>query len=174
MTQKISLPHAIDVVAARDRNAIFGAFELRLQREEILVRLQVRIPLDRDQQPSESAGKRVLRILVFFELGRIRHGRGVNLDLACLGAGLGHLCQHLAFLRRIALHRLHEIGNQVGTTLVLVLYIRPLRLRAFIISRDVVDAAARKQQSGEHGEKRDMGAAGNAWCMAHAILQWLL
>jgi hypothetical protein len=86
----------------------------------------------------------------------------VEADLACLGAGLGYLRQHLAFLRRIALHRLDEIGNQVGTTLVLVLHVRPLRLRAFVISRDVVDAAARKQQFGEHDEKRDAGAAGNA------------
>jgi hypothetical protein len=101
----------------------FGAFELRLQREEILVRLQVRIALDRHQEPAKSAGERVLRILVFFEFGRIDDGRGIDLDLACLGAGLGHLRQHLAFLRRIALHRLDEIGNQVGPTLVLVLHV---------------------------------------------------
>src|SRR5262249_56943647 len=35
---------------------------------------------------------------------------------------------------------------------VLVLHIQPLRLRAFVIGRDVVDATARKQRSGEHGD----------------------
>src|SRR5262249_57827300 len=62
-----------------------------------------------------------------------------------------------------------EVGNQIGTTLVLVLHIRPLRLRVFIIGRDVVDTAACQQQAGEHGKKRDLDAAGNIYCMAHAI-----
>src|SRR5262245_12492 len=53
-------------------------------------------------------------------------------------------------------------SQKSSTTLELVLHIRPLRLRAFVIGRDVVDAAARKQQSGEHGEKRDAGATQNA------------
>src|SRR5262249_55620351 len=123
---------------------------------------------DRYQQPAKSAGERVLRILVFFEFGWIGYCRSVDLDLACLGACLGHLRQHLALLRRIALHCLDQIGNQIGTTLVLVLHIRPLRLRAFVIGRDVVDTTARKQQSGEQGEKWDAGATQDAYQMAHA------
>jgi hypothetical protein len=140
-----------------------------LQREEILVRLQVRITFDRDQQPSESAGQRILRILIFFELGRISDRRCVDFDLTCFGARLGYLRQYLAFLRRISLYRFDEVGNQIGTTLVLVLHIRPLRLRVFIIGRDVVDTAACQQQAGEHGKKGDLDTEGNTYCMAHAI-----
>jgi hypothetical protein len=80
-----------------------------------------------------------------------------NVPLGLAAATMAHRS-----LKGDALHRLDEIGNQVGPPLVLVLHIRPLRLRAFVIGRDVVDATARKQQSGEHGEKRDAGAAWNA------------
>ena len=40
-----------DVVAPGDGDTVLGALELRLQREEVLVRLQVRIVLDDRQQP---------------------------------------------------------------------------------------------------------------------------
>src|SRR6516165_4152 len=60
--------HPLDVVAPRDRDAVLGAFQLRLQREEILVRLEVGIAFDRDQEPPERAGKRALRILELLEL----------------------------------------------------------------------------------------------------------
>ena len=49
--------HRLDVVAPRDRDAVLGAFELRLQREEVLVRFQVRIVFADREQPAERAGK---------------------------------------------------------------------------------------------------------------------
>jgi hypothetical protein len=96
-----------------------------------------------------------LRFLEFPEGLRVVHGIGIDLDLRGAGAGIHHRFQHLLFLRRIALHRLHEVGNEVGAALVLILHIRPFRLGLFVEGRDVVDAAAgdgkRQQQRGEDG-----------------------
>jgi hypothetical protein len=51
--------HTVDVIAARDANAALGAFKLRFQRKEILVRFHVRITLDGDKQASEGPSERV-------------------------------------------------------------------------------------------------------------------
>src|SRR5882724_10725862 len=59
--------HRLDVVAPRDRNAVLGAFELRLQREKILVRFQLRIGFGDDEQTPERTGKLALRFLEFLE-----------------------------------------------------------------------------------------------------------
>ena len=63
--------HRLDVVAPRDRDAVLGAFELRLQRQEVLVRLEVGIVLADRDQPAERAGELVLRVLELLELLRI-------------------------------------------------------------------------------------------------------
>ena len=44
--------HRVDIVAARHRNAILGAFELRLQRQEVGVGFQVGIILSHRKQPA--------------------------------------------------------------------------------------------------------------------------
>ena len=45
--------HAAVAVPAGDRNAVFRALQLRLQREEVLVRFEIRIVfIDRDEHPS--------------------------------------------------------------------------------------------------------------------------
>jgi len=66
------------VVAASNGNAVLGAFQLRLQREKILVRLQVRITSDGDQQPPEGTCKCTLRILILLEPCGIDDRRSVN------------------------------------------------------------------------------------------------
>src|SRR5271166_5773542 len=73
--------YRLDVVAPRHRNAVLRTFQLRLQREEILVRLQVRVTLGRDQQPSERAGERALRLLELLKLRGIGDRRSIDLDL---------------------------------------------------------------------------------------------
>ena len=123
----------------------------RLQGEEVLVGLQLRIALDRDEQPPERAGELVLRVLEFLELRGVVDGRGVDLDLARLGAGLDHRGQDLALLRGIALHRLHQIRDQVGAALILVLHLGPGGFRLFLQRRHVVVAAA-GQHDAEHAE----------------------
>src|SRR6201988_3537203 len=77
-------PHRLDVVAPGDGDAVLGALELRLQRQEVLVRLEVGIVLARRDQPAERAGELVLRVLELLELLRIGQLRGVDLDLGCL------------------------------------------------------------------------------------------
>src|SRR5215210_962056 len=74
----VVLAHRADVVAARDRDAVLGALELRLQGEEIGVRLQLGIALDGDEEAAESARELVLRLLEFPEFLRVGDGRGVT------------------------------------------------------------------------------------------------
>ena len=61
--RRVVVPHRLDIVAAGDRDAVFGAFELRLQRQEILVGLQVGIVLDHREQPRQRAGQAGLALL---------------------------------------------------------------------------------------------------------------
>ena len=49
--------HRIDVVAPRNRDAVLGALDLALQREEVLARLDVGIALDDREQPPERAAE---------------------------------------------------------------------------------------------------------------------
>ena len=143
-----------DVVAPGDGDAVLGAFELRLQREEVLVRLQVGIVLDHRKQSCQRPAKLALRLLEFLE------GVGIGEDvrrqrhLRRLGAGLDHLGQHLALLRGIALHRLDQIGNEVGAALILVQHLAPGGLGPLLQGGDGVDAAAGERQSGDRQSQR--------------------
>ena len=154
--------HRGDVVAPRDGDAVLGAFELRLQREEVLVRLEVRIVLGDGEQLAERAGQRALRFLEFLEGLGIGEDVGRDLHLRRLGARLGHLGQHLALLRGVALHRLDEIGDEVGAALILVQHLAPGRLGLLLQRGDGVDAAAARaprprtagKPRGQHCAKR--------------------
>src|SRR5262245_28194362 len=141
--------HGFDVVAPGNGNAVLGALKLRLQCEEILVRFQVGVALRDCEQPSQRA--RELRLRVLEALERFGIGddvrRNLHLHLGCARPRVGHLFQNLPLLRGIALHGLDQIGNEIGAALILVEHLRPIRLGAFLIARDVVDAAARKQQA---------------------------
>ena len=77
---------------------------------------------------------------------------GVNLDLAHPRARIGDVGQHLAFLLGVALHGLHQIGDQVRTALVLVQDFRPAGLHRFVLLLDGVVAAARQQRD-QHDEQ---------------------
>src|SRR5215831_10951440 len=68
---RVVLPHRFDVVAPGDRDAVLRAFELRLQRQEVLVRFQIGIALRHREQPSERAGELRLRLLEALERFRI-------------------------------------------------------------------------------------------------------
>src|SRR6516162_3422513 len=146
---RVVLPHRFDVVAPGDRDAVLRAFELRLQREEVLVRLQIGIALRHREQAPERAGELRLCLLEALERFRIVDDvrRNLQLDLGRARSRVGHLFQHLPFLGGVALHGLDQIGNEIGTALILVEHLRPLRLGAFLVARNVVDAAAREQQA---------------------------
>src|SRR5262249_49506236 len=160
---RIVLPHRLDVVAARHRDAVLGALELRLQRQKILVRLQLRIALRYRQQPAERAGELRLRLLEALKRFRVGDDVGRDLHLGRARPRIGHRFQHLALLGGIALHGLDQIGDQIGAALVLVEHLRPSCLGGFLVARDVVDATACEQaetcgEDGEAGEARHGGA----------------
>jgi hypothetical protein len=81
-------PNRLDVVATRDRDAVFSAFELGLEREEVLVRLEVRVVLADGDQPAERATKLVLRVLKLLDLLGIGQLRSVNPDAGRFGTRL--------------------------------------------------------------------------------------
>ncbi len=166
---RVVLPHRLDVVAARHCDAVLRAFELRLQREKILVRFEIGIALRNRQQPSERAGELRLRVLKALERFRIVDdiGRNLHLNLGCPRARVDHFLEHLPLLRGVALHRLDQIGNEIGAALVLIEHVRPFRLGRFVITGNVVDAAAREQEAETRDQHGNAGKAQHARCVAH-------
>ena len=93
-----------------------------------------------------------LRLLELREfLGRQVVGRKV--DRRGFGARLGHLVQGLGFVGRIALHRVDQIGNQVGTALVLRLDIGPSALEPLLLVHETV--VRRIKEDHHHGDYAD-------------------
>ena len=64
--------HRLDVAVARHRDAVFGAFELRLQVAKQRVGFQLRIILGDDQQSRQRTGEFALRGLELLERCRDR------------------------------------------------------------------------------------------------------
>src|SRR5579872_4248590 len=60
---RIVLLHGENVVATRNRDTIFGSFELRLVRKKILIRFEIGILLAHRQKPPQRAGERALILL---------------------------------------------------------------------------------------------------------------
>src|SRR5258705_535144 len=83
--------HRFDVAVARHRDAIFRAFELRLQVAEIRIRLELRIVLGDHEQARERVAHRALRFLETPESLRVVEQLGRRLDAAHARARLGHL-----------------------------------------------------------------------------------
>ena len=110
-----------------DGNAVLGPFELGLQFEEILVGLQVGILLRNGDQTSQSRSHLLLRLL---KLGQLlgRQVRCIQFERHGLGTGFDHLGKSSLLMRGIALDGIDQIGDQVGTTLVLRLDIGPGRI----------------------------------------------
>src|ERR1039458_7771017 len=64
--------HRDNVIAARHGDAILGAFELRLKREEILIRLEVGVGLGYREQAAERATDGGLVLLELVKRLRVR------------------------------------------------------------------------------------------------------
>src|SRR5215831_6612991 len=99
--------HRFDVVAASNRNTVFGAFKLRLQRQEVLIGFQIRVILAYGDKPAKRASELILRILELSDLIGIGELRGVQLDLCRLGARLDDLSQNFSLLLGISLNGGH-------------------------------------------------------------------
>ncbi|MCY1377905.1 hypothetical protein D9M69_655020 [compost metagenome] len=139
--------HREDEIAPGHADAVLGAFKLRLQGEEVLVGLEVRITFGDHHQATQGAAELVLGLLVLLELFRVVEGRGIHLDRRGLGPGFDDGGQGFLLVGRIALDGFHQIGNEVGAPLILVLHLAPGGLGLFIERRDVVDAAGGQQRS---------------------------
>ena len=96
--------HLVVVELTGVRDLRLGADELLLQREEVLVRLEVRIVLHDGQQLAEPGGDLVLGV------GLVRDALGSDRSRP----GLGDAFEELALVGGVALHGLDEVGDQVG------------------------------------------------------------
>ena len=103
----VQLAHAAVVEPARRLDLVFGVDELGLQLQEVLARLQLGVRL--------GDGEDRLQRLLHVVLGRARLGRALRRQR--LGAGLGDVLEDRLLVRRVALDRLDEVRDQVGTTL---------------------------------------------------------
>ena len=149
----------LDEVATGHADAVFRAFKLRLQGEEVLIGFQVRIALGHHHQTAQGSGQLVLCILELFEFFRIVQGAGIHLDRRCLGPRLNHRCQGGLLLLGRALDRFHQVGDQVGAPLVLILHLRPGRLDLLVQGRNGIDPASR-QQTAQRQQRDDFPARG--------------
>jgi hypothetical protein len=126
--------HGLVVAHPLHRNAVLGARELVHEACEGLIRLQVRVVLDHDQQTSQGRGLFVGRLDRLF--GRLRARQ--------LGARLGNLPEDITLLLRDSLGGFHQVRDQVVAALQLVLDLRPLCLdRLFLRDELVIGTAGR-------------------------------
>src|ERR1035441_7801060 len=97
--------HRDNVIAAGYGDPILGALELRLKREEILIRLEVRVGLGYREQAAERAADGGLVLLELVKRLRVREDVRRKLHLGRLRTRFGHLGQHLLLLLSLALNR---------------------------------------------------------------------
>ena len=157
----VERPHRRDVAVARHGDAVFRALELRLQVAEIGIRLEIGISLGDGEQALQRLGQLALRGLELRESLRIGEQLGRHLDGAHLGARLGDADEHGLLLRRVALHGIDEVRDEIGAALVLVDHLGPGRLHALVLLLERVVAAAAEGQGGYRDECESRSAHGH-------------
>src|SRR6187431_2480877 len=103
----VQLPNAAVVEAAGGLDLVFGVDDRLLQLEEVLARLQLRIGL----RDSEQRLQRLLHVA----LCDARFGRAARCQR--LGSGACDVFEDRLLMGRIALHRLDQVRQQIGSTL---------------------------------------------------------
>src|SRR5436309_5905065 len=106
--------HRVVVALARERDPVLGARQLFLQREHVLVGLQLRVRLDDGEQPPERA--RQPRLGLGQPAHRLRAAGCARRALRGLHgarAGRDDRVERLALVRHVSFGRLHEVGDQV-------------------------------------------------------------
>src|SRR5580704_14791209 len=111
----IEITHHGVVVASRVLNGVFQPGQRALQRLELLRSLQLRIGFGDRQQPAQGVGQLALGLALFRRSGSGHGG----------AAELGNVFERALFVRRIALHGLDQVWDQVITALELDIDIRP-------------------------------------------------
>ena len=97
---------------------------------------------------AESGSNRALCLLVFGQLFRCQVV-GVYGHLGGLATGFYHTFQRFLFVRGISFDCVYEIRYQVGTTLILCFYVRPLPADVFVHGNESVITA--DSPNGEKG-----------------------
>src|ERR1700682_5885868 len=146
--------HRLDIAIARHRDAVFGAFQLRYQVAKQRVGFELRIILGHDQQPRQCIAEFALCGLELLERGGIVENLRRRLNAADLGPRIGDAQQHILFLLRKTLHRIDQVGHEVGAALILVDDLGPARLDLLVVGLDLVVAAigeAQGLQRRQHG-----------------------
>src|SRR6185295_19509467 len=104
------------------------------------------------------------------DLGRIVEIARGQLDPARIGAGLGDRDQDAALLLGIALHRLDEIGNEVGAALIIGLEVAPGRVNLLLRGRDAVEPAAGEAERGERCKQTKTAKCGHRTLQGNGAL----
>lgn len=116
---------------ALNGDAVFRPLELRLQHDEIFTGFQVGIALRHGHQARQGGGEFALRRRKALERYRVEM-ISVNDDLRGFGTRLEDGGKRRLLVRGVALDGIHEIRDQVGTPLVLVLDLSPCALHVLI------------------------------------------
>src|SRR5258708_25043815 len=156
--------HRLDEAVARGGDAVLGPLELRLEVAEVCVALELRIVLRDHEQARQRARQLPLRLLEFLQRLRIVERLGRELHGPDLRARLGNAEEDVFFLRGIALHRRHQVRDQVGAALVLVQHLRPRGLDLLVLGLEIIVSAAGKPERREsrHGPQK----------LAHYLFSW--
>src|SRR4029450_305847 len=134
---------------------VLGSLELALQGQEVLVRLELGVALDGDQQARQGARELALRLLELLQrLGILQRFRR-ELDRGGAGPRLRHLFQHRALLRRETLDGLDQVRYQVGPALIHVLHLRPLLVDVLIEPDELVVDGDRPQGDSAHEDDQN-------------------
>ena len=83
---------------------------------------------------------------------------GIDLNLRCFCARFGDLGQNLALLRRITFYGVDQIGDEIGSALILILHLAPGGLRRLLLGGDGVDSTTGKHQCDSNEQRRDSGS----------------
>jgi hypothetical protein len=101
----VVLLHRVVEEAARRGDLVFDIGQLGLELLEVLISLEVRIGFAEREQLPQCAAQHVLGCGLGGDPSGLRGDRGV--------ARLHHRLQGTTFMRRVTLHRLDQVGNEV-------------------------------------------------------------
>src|SRR5688572_13077965 len=143
--------HRVVERLARERHLVLGAGELFLDRQHVLVGLEVGVGLGEREQASEHAGERALGLAEALHRRRVaRVGRRALRRGHRLIPGLDHRFERLALVLEVALDDFHQVRDQV---------VAPLELHVDLRERILVPVAQRDQAvvdaDGPDGEPDD-------------------
>ena len=152
----VVLAHGFVELPAFHGDAVLRPLQLGLQFLEVFVGFQFRVVLGDGKQPPEGASHFALRFLVGLQLfGReVVHGDG---HLRGFASGFRHGLEGFLLVRSVALHGVHQVGDEVGASLVLVFHVAPCVFHAFFLAHEAVVGRHACDDEQHDGGKDDDG-----------------